>query len=102
MKHIKLFNESDNKEIDMDRLTELITELTDLTVTLHKKNKYIDSTVNELSNFTDRSKSKNDQIADSIANLQLVKKSLEDATNKLDTVVNNIKDYNFNGRKYLY
>jgi hypothetical protein len=62
----------------------------------------VDSLISEFSNYKSESSKGNDQIDDSIASLQYVKKDIEDVLDKLDNVVTNLKDYNQSGRKYLY
>ena len=66
------------------------------------KSKKVDALGTELSNYKNNSTKSNDQIDDSIAALQVVKKDLDDCVDKLDTVVNNLDSYNTEGRKYLY
>jgi hypothetical protein len=66
------------------------------------KSKYIESLLNELNNFRSDSKKGNDQIDDSIAALQVIKKDVDDCNDKIDTVINNLMDYNDGGRKYMY
>jgi exonuclease V gamma subunit len=62
----------------------------------------IDSYINEFGNFQNKTKSKNDQIDDSVSNLQLVRGSLIDAYDKLDNIILSLEDYNKSGRKYIY
>ena len=66
------------------------------------KSKSVESLLNELNNFKSDSKKGNDQIDDSIAALQVIKKDVDDSKDKIDTVVNNLMDYNDTGRKYMY
>ena len=66
------------------------------------KSKYIESLLNELNNFKSDSKKGNDQIDDSIAALQVIKKDVDDCNDKIDTVINNLMDYNDGCRKYMY
>ena len=80
---------------------EYITEETRLSI-LKEKNELCDSLINEFSNYKSDSGKTNDQIDDSISNLQLVRKNFEDIIDKLDNVVNNMTDYSESGRKYLY
>jgi hypothetical protein len=62
----------------------------------------IEALTAELSNYKNISTKSNDQIDDSIAALQIIKKNVDDSVDKLDTVVTNIQSYNESGRKYLY
>ena len=66
------------------------------------KSKYIESLLNELSNYKNDSKKGNDQIDDSILALQVIKKDIDDCSDKIDTIINNLLDYNDGGRKFLY
>ena len=56
----------------------------------------------EFNNFKSSSDKTSDQIDDTISNLQIARKYFSDITDKLDNVVNNLEDYNKNGRKFLY
>ena len=62
----------------------------------------IDSLINELNNYRTQSRTKNDQIDDSISNLQLVRGSFSDSIDKVDNVIISMKDYNKSGRNFLY
>ena len=100
---IKRFNENiENMDISPERIGEMIEELRDFLASLENKNKMVESVTSELENYKNQSKKGNDQIDDSIAALQIVKKDLDDTIDKIDTVINNMLDYNENGRKYLY
>lgn len=99
---IKRFNESEMSDISTDRVLEITNSISDMLSDLTQKSEFIDSLVNELNNFRSSSSSKNDQIDDSVSNLELSKKYISDLIDKLDSVSQNMKDYNQNGRKYLY
>ena len=77
-------------------------ELKDFIANIEDRSKKIDALGTELSNYRNSSDKSNDQIDDSIAALQIIKKDLDDCVDKLDTVVNNLDSYNTEGRKYLY
>jgi ABC-type transporter Mla subunit MlaD len=98
---IKKFNENDSSNLSTDFADEIVKNLTELLTYIDEKNKTIDSFINELNKFISE-KSTNDQIDDSIANLQLIRGSFKDAVDKIDNVVNNMKDYNNSGIKDLY
>ena len=66
------------------------------------KREKIESLHDELSNFKSRSTKSNDQIDDTVANLELVISKISDCINNLDTVSSELKDYDESGRKYLY
>lgn len=97
---IKRFNEQ--MDISSERIGEIVENLIDFSSILDDKSKFIESIINELNNYKSESKKGNDQIDDSLAALQVLKKDIEDSLDKVDTVVNNLNDYNEGGRKYLY
>jgi ABC-type transporter Mla subunit MlaD len=99
---IKRFFESDQVDISTERITEVMDELKDFIANIEDRSKKIDALGTELSNYRNSSTKSNDQIDDSIAALQIIKKDLDDCVDKLDTVVNNLDSYNTQGRKYLY
>ena len=99
---IKRFFESDQLDISTERITEVMDELKDFIANIEDRSKKIDALGTELSNYRNSSTKSNDQIDDSIAALQIIKKDLDDCVDKLDTVVNNLDSYNQDGRKYLY
>lgn len=99
---IKRFFESDQVDISTERITEVMDELKDFIANIEDRSKKIDALGTELSNYRNSSTKSNDQIDDSIAALQVIKKDLDDCVDKLDTVVNNLDSYNVDGRKYLY
>lgn len=97
---INRFNEQ--MDISSERIGEIVENLIDFSSILDDKSKFIESIINELNNYKSESKKGNDQIDDSLAALQVLKKDIEDSLDKVDTVVNNLNDYNEGGRKYLY
>lgn len=99
---IKRFNEDEQVDISSERVSEINEQLKDFSATMLDKSKYVESLLNELNNFKSDSKKGNDQIDDSIAALQIIKKDVDDCNDKIDTVINNLMDYNDGGRKYMY
>jgi chromosome segregation ATPase len=99
---IKRFNEDEQVDISSERVSEINEQLKDFAATMLDKSRYIESLLNELNNFKSDSKKGNDQIDDSIAALQVIKKDVDDCNDKIDTVINNLMDYNDGGRKYMY
>jgi len=99
---IKRFLESEEVDISTERVGEIIEDLREFTSAIEDKNKMVESYINELNNYKNQSKKGNDQIDDSIAALQVVKKDLDDSLDKVDTIINNLMNYNEEGRKYLY
>jgi hypothetical protein len=74
---IKRFYESEEQsELSVERVGEITDELDDFLAILNDKDKYIDSLITELNNYKNVSDKGNDQIDDSIAALELVKKDL--------------------------
>jgi predicted nucleic acid-binding Zn-ribbon protein len=99
---IRRFNEDEEVDISSERIDEIINELKDFALLMSDKSKSVESLLNEFSNFKSQSKKGNDQIDDSIFSLQVAKKDIDDCIDKIDTVINNLVDYNNNGRKFLY
>lgn len=99
---IKRFNEDEQVDISSERIEEIVKDLSESLSMMGDKSKMIESLLNELSNFKSQSSKGNDQIDDSIAALQVAQKDLQDCSDKIDTVVTNLKSYNDEGRKYLY
>ncbi len=102
MKIRRFFESEEQVNISPDRITEMMNELKDFIANIEDKSKTIASLGTELGNYKNNSTKSNDQIDDSIAALQVIKKELDDCIDKLDTVVNNLDSYNTEGRKYLY
>ena len=99
---IKRFNEDEQVDISSERVSEINEELKDFSAIMLDKSNYIESLLNELNNYKSDSTKGNDQIDDSIAALQVIKKDVDDCNDKIDTVINNLMDYNDGGRKYMY
>lgn len=99
---IKKFNEGEIQNLSSERTDEIIDTFVELSKTIEQKNEIIDSLINELNNYKVDSRTKNDQIDDSISNLQLVRGLFKDSIDKIDNVVVSIRDYQKSGRNYLY
>jgi ABC-type transporter Mla subunit MlaD len=99
---IKRFNESEQVDISSERVEEMLDNLKQLSSTLEDKGKFVDSLINELNNYKSNSQKGNDQVDDSVAALQVIKKDLDNSLDKTDTVITNLMDYTEKGRKYLY
>lgn len=102
MKIRRFFEAEEQKDIATERVEEILKELKEFTSQLEEKSKITDALETELSNYKNLSNKSNDQIDDSIAALQIVKKNVDDSIDKLDTIITNIQNYNEEGRKYLY
>ena len=99
---IKRFNEAEQVDISSERIEEMLDSLKQLSAMLDDKGKSVDSLINELNNYKSDSQKGNDQVDDSIAALQVIKKDLDNSLDKTDTVISNLMDYSEKGRKYLY
>ena len=97
---IKRFTES--LEISQERIGEMTEELRELLDSLQRDKRIIEGFMNELEDYKNDSQKGNDQIDDSVSNLQLVRGSLIDAYDKLDNIILSLEDYNKSGRKYIY
>ena len=102
MKIRRFFEAEEQKDLATERVDEILKELKEFTSQLEEKSKITDALETELSNYKNLSDKSNDQIDDSIAALQIIKKNVDDSIDKLDTVITNIQNYNEEGRKYLY
>lgn len=99
---IKKFNESEIQNLSSERIDQIVDNFIELSKMIEQKNEMIDSFINELSNYKVESRTKNDQIDESISNLQLVRGLFSDSIGKIDNIVFSMKDYEKNGRNYLY
>jgi chromosome segregation ATPase len=99
MKIRRFFESEEQVDISPERITEMMDELKDFIANVEDKSKLVDALGTELSNYKNKSTKSNDQIDDSIAALQVIKKDLDDCVDKLDTVLNNLDSYNQDGRK---
>lgn len=101
---IRKFNEELEETVDIsqERVGEIIEELKDFLSLLEDKNKSIEGFINEFNNYKSKSKKGNDQIDDSIAASQVIKRDLDNSIDKVDTVINNLVSYNDKGRIFLY
>ena len=98
----KINEATENTDISPERVGEIINELKELVSALDDKSKAIEAYNSELNNYKTNSKKSNDQIDDSILALQIIKKDLDSAIEKTDTVINNLVDYTDKGRSFLY
>ncbi len=96
------FNEADMSDISVDRSLEIIESLNEISREISKNLESLESIVNELENFRSKSGSSNDQIDDSVSNLEIVRNLVKESIDKIDNTSINMRDYTQNGRKYLY
>ena len=72
---IKRFNEAEQLDISNERVDEIVENVKDFVANLSEKQKMVDSLISEFSNYKSDSSKGNDQVDDSIASLQYVKKT---------------------------
>jgi ABC-type transporter Mla subunit MlaD len=99
---IRKFSEAIDQELDKSRTDEINQEIQEFVSDIDERSKMIDKLINEFNNYKNDSTKGNDQIDDSIAALQVIKSNLSDTSDKLDTILLNLKSLNEEGRKYLY
>jgi hypothetical protein len=95
---IKRFNESEQRNISNERVTEMIAELKTTKSYLVDKNKLMGEYLNELNNYKSSNKKGNDQIDDSIFSFQIIRKYLTESISQLNDIIDNLDDYNEKGR----
>ena len=99
---IKRFNEElDPVEINKEELMKMIEELEDFVAIAKDKQTYTESSLQELSNYSNTSKKGKDQIDDTIISLQSIKKNLDDIIDGLDTSITNLQSYVDTGSSFL-
>ena len=69
---IRKFYESDSIEISNDRVSEIIEELSTISSDIDSKKQEMKLLTDELSNFRSKSNKSNDQIDDSVSNLEVI------------------------------
>jgi len=100
---IKKFNEQEEiVEISNERVDEILSELQLINDKIEDQAKSIHAIANELMNFRSKSTTANNQIDDSNLTLEELVSSLEEASTKIDTVIESLEDYKENGPRFLY
>lgn len=99
---IKRFYESASEDISPERTEEIIKMITSIVKELSYNSEELEKLSKELDNYKSDSIESNDQIDDSVININSCKTKIEEATSTLDSVVANLKDYSESGRKFLY
>lgn len=102
MKIRKFFEQDENVDISNVRIKEILDTITSISSDFDKNKEVIISLTNELSNYRSKSKTSNDQIDDSVSNLEQINGDISKVLSSLDTIAKNLKDYDESGRKYLY
>lgn len=99
---IRKFYESEQLDISEERVGEIILDLNSILVSFNDNREILESISNELDRYKSNSRKSNDQIDDSILNLDISKSKLDDSIIQINNIINNLKNYQQNGRKYLY
>lgn len=99
---IRRFNEAEAVRIDDERSAKIIEELEEFLAQMKDMQSSTDEIVNVLDQHTNPSKKGNDQVDDTIAALREVKKSVDQAIDKLDTALQNMNSYKEEGSEFLY
>jgi len=99
---IRRFNEAEALKIDDEKATKIIEELEDFLAQMKDRQSSTDEMLNTLDEYSNPSKKGNDQVDDTISALREVKKSVDQAIDKLDTALQNMNSYKEEGSEYLY
>jgi t-SNARE complex subunit (syntaxin) len=99
---IKRFLEANVEDISPEKVNDIIDLLSKMAKEFEYNREVLDKVVKDLENFKSDSSESNDQIDDSVINLDASKVKLQDMLSSIDSVVLNLKDYNESGRKFLY
>jgi len=100
---IRKFNENaDIIEISNEKVNSIIDDLSNIMSSVNKNKISIETISNDLSGYRSSSKKANDQIDDTVSDLEVIKTKVNDMIGLIENAVKNLKDYNQNGRKYLY
>lgn len=99
---IKRFLEANVEDISPEKVNDIIDLLSKMVKEFEYNREVLDKIVKDLENFKSDSSESNDQIDDSVINLDASKVKLQDMLSIIDSVVLNLKDYNESGRKFLY
>lgn len=92
-----------SNDISSERVEEIVREILTLLDKFQEGQTKLKKFEEELSKYRNKSKKGNDQIDDTVIEIQQVNKSLEiDVQSKLDNIIEKMKDYIDNGRNYIY
>jgi hypothetical protein len=92
-----------SNDISTSRVEEIIKEMSSSIDNFDKNHTQLKKFEEELKKYTNKSSSKNDQIDDSIIELQMVNKSLEqDILSRMDIIIEKLENYIKEGRNYIY
>lgn len=98
---IKRFNESEEVNISQETIEEIIKELKEFASSIDAGEKSIKSLLNQLSNYKSASEKGNDQIDNSIFELQQIEQNIGEILLKSGLVLENLENYNTSGRQYI-
>jgi molecular chaperone GrpE (heat shock protein) len=99
---IRKFNESEEINISNERIDDIIKELNTFKGDLKEKSSKIISYIKEFENYKSLSKTKNDQIDDSVIYLQSISKNISNFIDDTDTIIDNLNSYKDSGRSTVY
>jgi ABC-type transporter Mla subunit MlaD len=100
---ISKFNESNTlDDISNDRIKEILDSMKNTSDTVSDKMEEIQTFIGEFSKFKGKSRKSNDQIDDTILNLETLKSKMSDILSTISSINENLTDYKENGRRYLY
>lgn len=102
MKIRKFYESNEIVDISNDRVVEILDHLTSISSLFDKKKEELISLTNELSNYRSQSKKSNDQIDDSVSDMETITSKIQEVISSLDNISTNLQSYNDSGRKYLY
>ena len=99
---IRRFNEAEAQKIDANQSEEMIKELEEFLAQMKDRQTSTNQMINVLEVHKNPSNKGNDQVDDTIAALREVKKSVDQAIDKLDTALENMRSYAEEGSEFLY
>lgn len=98
----RFYEDIENNDISKERVSEIIEDLKIHISDINTKKDYFESLLVELNNYKSKSTKSNDQIDDSIVNLDLVVEDITSTINNVDNIIKNLVNYIENGREFLY
>jgi hypothetical protein len=104
MKIQKFFeNQNPLTDISAERIDEITKDLKEFLDSFNSNLSTLKKFEKELTKYKGKSSKSNDQIDDSIIQLQQINTSIQqDLISKLDTLIGNLNDYKESGRNYIY
>lgn len=98
----RFYEDIENNDISKERVSEIIEDLKVHVSDVNIKKEYFESLLVELNNYKSKSTKSNDQIDDSIINLDLIVDDITSTIDNIDNVIKNLVNYIENGREFLY